>query len=43
VREALVKTGGTPMQATGEEARAIVRRDVQHWSALVGQLGIRAE
>jgi tripartite-type tricarboxylate transporter receptor subunit TctC len=43
VREALVKTGGTPLEATGEDARAIVRRDVQHWSALVGQLGIRAE
>jgi tripartite-type tricarboxylate transporter receptor subunit TctC len=43
VRELLVKTGGKPLQVTGDEARAIVRRDVEHWSKLVGQLGIHAE
>jgi tripartite-type tricarboxylate transporter receptor subunit TctC len=43
VRETLVMTGGKPLQATGDEARAIVRRDVHHWSRLVGQLGIHAE
>ena len=27
----------------GEDARAVVRRDVEHWSKLVKTLGIRAE
>jgi tripartite-type tricarboxylate transporter receptor subunit TctC len=43
VRELLVKSGGKPLQATGDEARTIVRRDVERWSRLVGQLGIHAE
>jgi tripartite-type tricarboxylate transporter receptor subunit TctC len=43
VRDILVKTGGTPLQVTGDEARAIVQRDVEHWSKLVGALGIHAE
>ena len=43
LREILVKTGCTPLQATGDEARAIVQRDVEHWSRLVGTLGIHAE
>jgi hypothetical protein len=38
-----VKSGGKPLQATGDEARTIVRRDVERWSWLVGQLGIHAE
>ncbi|TFZ03454.1 Bug family tripartite tricarboxylate transporter substrate binding protein [Ramlibacter rhizophilus] len=42
VQESLTKTGGKPMSALGDEARQIVKRDVDHWSQLVRQLGIRA-
>ena len=43
VQEALVKGGGKPMALVGEEARSVVKRDVEHWSRLVKTLGIRAE
>jgi tripartite-type tricarboxylate transporter receptor subunit TctC len=43
VQEALAKAGGKPMAAIGDDARAIVQRDVEHWSRLVKTLGIRAE
>lgn len=43
VQEALLKGGGKPMALIGDDARAVVRRDVDHWSKLVRTLGIRAE
>ncbi len=43
VQEALVKGGGKPMALIGDDARAVVQRDVEHWSKLVKTLGIRAE
>jgi len=43
VQEALVKGGGKPMALIGEDARGVVKRDVEHWSRLVKTLGIRAE
>lgn len=43
VQEALVKAGGKPMALIGDDARAVVQRDVEHWSRLVKTLGIRAE
>ncbi|HEX7890193.1 MAG TPA: tripartite tricarboxylate transporter substrate binding protein [Ramlibacter sp.] len=43
VQETLVKGGGKPMALIGDDARAIVKRDVDHWSKLVKTLGIRAE
>ncbi len=43
VQESLLKGGGKPMALIGEDARAVVRRDVEHWSKLVKTLGIRAE
>jgi tripartite-type tricarboxylate transporter receptor subunit TctC len=43
VQETLLKTGGKPMALIGDDARAVVKRDVDHWSRLVKTLGIRAE
>jgi len=43
VQEALVKGGGKPMALIGDDARAVVKRDVDHWSRLVKTLAIRAE
>jgi tripartite-type tricarboxylate transporter receptor subunit TctC len=43
VQEALVKGGGKPMALIGDDARAVVRRDVEHWTKLVKTLGIRPE
>jgi tripartite-type tricarboxylate transporter receptor subunit TctC len=43
VQETLVKAGGKPMALIGDDARAVVQRDVEHWSRLVKTLGIRAE
>ena len=43
VQELLVKTGGKPLALIGDDARALVQRDVDRWSKLVKALGIRAE
>ena len=43
VQEALAKSGGKPLALIGDDARAQVRRDVEHWSRLVKTLAIRAE
>jgi tripartite-type tricarboxylate transporter receptor subunit TctC len=43
LQETLRKTGGTPLALIGDDARDVVRRDVEHWSRLVKTLGIRAE
>jgi tripartite-type tricarboxylate transporter receptor subunit TctC len=43
VQESLLKGGGKPMALIGDDARTLVKRDVEHWSKLVKTLGIRAE
>jgi tripartite-type tricarboxylate transporter receptor subunit TctC len=43
VQETLAKGGGKPMALIGDDARALVKRDVDHWSRLVKTLAIRAE
>jgi tripartite-type tricarboxylate transporter receptor subunit TctC len=43
VQETLARTGGRPMALIGDDARAVVKRDVDHWSRLVKTLAIRAE
>jgi tripartite-type tricarboxylate transporter receptor subunit TctC len=43
VQETLRKSGGKPMALVGDDARALVQRDVERWSALVKALAIRAE
>lgn len=43
VQEALVKGGGKPLALIGDDARVLVKRDVDHWSRLVKTLAIRAE
>lgn len=43
VQEALLKGGGKPMALIGDDARAVVRRDVDQWTKLVKTMGIRAE
>jgi len=43
VQEALLKGGGKPLALVGDDARAVVRRDVEHWSKLVKTLDIRPE
>ena len=43
VQEALLKGGGKPMALIGEDARGVVRRDVDQWTRLVKTMGIRAE
>ena len=43
VQETLLKTGGKPMALIGDDARALVRRDVDRWSKLVKTLAIHAE
>jgi tripartite-type tricarboxylate transporter receptor subunit TctC len=43
VQESLLKGGGKPMALIGDDARAVVRRDVDQWSKLVRAMGIKAE
>ncbi len=43
VQESLLKGGGKPMALIGDDARAVVRRDVDQWTRLVKTMGIRAE
>jgi hypothetical protein len=43
VQEALLKGGGKPLGLVGEDARSVVRRDTERWTALVKTMGIRAE
>jgi tripartite-type tricarboxylate transporter receptor subunit TctC len=43
VQESLLKGGGKPMALIGDDARAVVRRDVDQWSKLVRTMGIKAE
>lgn len=43
VQEALARGGGKPIALIGDDARSVVKRDVEHWSKLVKTLAIRAE
>ncbi|HEX2543805.1 MAG TPA: tripartite tricarboxylate transporter substrate binding protein [Ramlibacter sp.] len=43
VQESLQKAGGKPLSLIGDDARAVVRRDVDRWSKLVKTLAIKAE
>lgn len=37
------KAGGKPMALVGEEAKALVRRDVERWTRLIKDIGIKAD
>ena len=43
VQDALVKSGGRPMALIGDDARALVQRDVDRWSQLVKAMAIHAD
>ena len=43
VIERFEKAGGKPMALVGEDARALVRRDVERWTRLIKDIGIKAE
>jgi tripartite-type tricarboxylate transporter receptor subunit TctC len=43
VQESLVKGGGKPMALVGEEARTVVKHDVEQWTRLVKTMGLKAE
>ena len=43
LQETFRKAGGKPMNLNAEQARALVRRDVERWSKLVRDVGIKAE
>ena len=37
------KAGGKPLNLTAEQTRALVKRDVERWTKLVRDIGIKAE
>jgi tripartite-type tricarboxylate transporter receptor subunit TctC len=41
--ERFEKAGGKPMALVGEDAKALVRRDVERWTKLIKDIGIKAE
>jgi tripartite-type tricarboxylate transporter receptor subunit TctC len=43
VADAFRKAGGKPLALGGAESRALVQRDVQRWTRLIREAGIRAE
>jgi tripartite-type tricarboxylate transporter receptor subunit TctC len=43
VMERFEKAGGKPMALVGDDARALVRRDVERWTKLIGDAGIKAD
>ena len=43
VMELFVKAGGTPLNLNVSQARALVRRDVERWTRLVREIGIKPE
>lgn len=43
VMERFEKAGGKPMALVGDEARALVRRDVERWTKLIADAGIKAD
>ena len=43
VMERFEKAGGTPLALVGDAAGAVVRRDVERWTKLIQDIGIKAE
>ncbi|MDP3702021.1 MAG: tripartite tricarboxylate transporter substrate binding protein [Hylemonella sp.] len=43
LQETFRKAGGKPLALSAEQTRALVRRDVERWSKLVRDIGIKAE
>jgi tripartite-type tricarboxylate transporter receptor subunit TctC len=43
VMERFEKAGGKPMALVGDEARALVKRDVERWTRLILDAGIKAD
>ena len=43
VMDKFEKAGGKPMALVGEEARAVVKRDVERWTRLIREAAIKAE
>jgi tripartite-type tricarboxylate transporter receptor subunit TctC len=43
LQETLLRGGGKPLALIGDDARAVVKRDVERWSKLVRSLNIRLE
>ncbi len=43
VMERFEKAGGTPLALVGDAAGAVVRRDVERWTRLIQDIGIKAE
>ena len=43
VMERFEKAGGKPMALVGDEARVLVRRDVERWTKLIADAGIKAD
>jgi tripartite-type tricarboxylate transporter receptor subunit TctC len=43
VVERFEKAGGKPMALVGDDAKALVRRDVERWTKLIKDIGIKAE
>jgi tripartite-type tricarboxylate transporter receptor subunit TctC len=43
LQEIFRKAGGKPMTLTTEQTRALVKRDVDRWTKLVKDIGIKAE
>jgi len=43
LQETFRKAGGKPLSLNAEQTRALVRRDVERWSKLVRDIGIKAE
>jgi len=43
LQEVFRKAGGKPMSLSVDQTRALVRRDVERWTKLVRDIGIKAE
>ena len=43
LREAFTKAGGKPLSLDAGAERALVRRDVERWTKLVRDIGIKAD
>ena len=41
--ERFEKAGGKPMALVGDDAKALVRRDVERWTKLIKDIGIKAD
>ena len=43
LQEVFRKAGGKPLNLSAEQTRSLVRRDVERWSRLVREIGIKAD